>query len=495
SYGPEEGSGLFDIRRRRASAGHEKPSSQGHGSDGSRSAEEASQSAHSNGSRRVHSEGSHGSIEEERSAGQGDLAPMPPNSEEPLRIGSLWYLHVHTGDERFRWIKCKAVLFRSQLQLTWVEAGGGKAIIGLDLLNCHEVRSVPSPSHTSAWDDIGNVAARAQALEEGPDSRIGELCPFQMLYEDGVERLGAGSPRERVRWVAAIWDALNRASIPSRSTSPVHSVGTIPSQRSSQRSGGTSSGSRNGSASTVFIPADEDIPDIGSTISSLTRSSFHSGSRTSSSSYQTGTRPRSLDDTSIVSHGDDLLSPSDPRIAIAPSRSSSLRRTASMTDLDEYASVVSETHPRSGVPLTSSRIASSVGSQGFPQTIHSPVSSRSSSGRPLPDVPPLSSIPSMPSLRSERSSEPVRRPLPTSTETTSDKHERGFSAVEARQRDASTDIGRYETASGSLHSRSVDTVTPVVPLRPTHALPSKSSDRGSSISTSSFLTAPGFSAP
>jgi len=47
----------------------------------------------------------------------------------------LWYLHVHTRNKNFRWIKCKAVLFLRQLQLTWVEAGGGKAIIGLDLLN------------------------------------------------------------------------------------------------------------------------------------------------------------------------------------------------------------------------------------------------------------------------------------------------------------------------------------------------------------------------
>jgi hypothetical protein len=125
---------------------------------------------------------------------------------QPLRVGTLWYLHVHTGDERFRWIKCKAVLFRSQLQLTWVEAGGGKAIISLDLLNCHEVRSVPSPNHASAWDDIGNVAVRAQALDEGgAPGGIEELCPFQMMYEDGVERLGAGSPRERMKWVGAMW--------------------------------------------------------------------------------------------------------------------------------------------------------------------------------------------------------------------------------------------------------------------------------------------------
>ncbi|KAG9040046.1 hypothetical protein FS842_003101, partial [Serendipita sp. 407] len=415
----------------------------------------------------------------------------------PLRIGNLWYLHVHTGDERFRWIKCKAVLFRSQLQLTWVEAGGGKAIIGLDLLNCHEVRSVPSPSHTSAWDDIGNVAARAQALDEGPDSRIGELCPFQMLYEDGVERLGAGSPRERVRWVAAIWDALNRASIPSRSSSPVPSVGTIPSQRSSQRSGGSGSGSRNGSASTVFIPADEDIPDIGSTISSLTRSSVPSVSHTSSSgSYQTGTRPRSLDDASIVSH--ELLSPSDPRIAIAPSRSSSLRRTSSMTDLDEYASVVSpesDILSRSEHPLASSRISSSAGSLGVPGTIQSSVSSRSSPGRPLPGLPPLSSIPSMPSLRSERSSEVStwHQAATSITGTAVSKYESASSATSARSPDASTDVGRYETASGSLPPHSISTVTPIAPTRPTYPLPPKSADQRSSISTASFLTAPGFS--
>jgi hypothetical protein len=43
---------------------------------------------------------------------------------QPLRGGTLWHLHVHTGDERFRW--CKAVLFRSQRQLTWVKAGAAR---------------------------------------------------------------------------------------------------------------------------------------------------------------------------------------------------------------------------------------------------------------------------------------------------------------------------------------------------------------------------------
>ena len=92
------------------------------------------------------------------------------------------------------------VLFRSQLQLTWLEAGGGKAIIGFDLLDCHEVCSVPSPIHVSAWDNIGNVAARAQAFEEGgAPGGIEEFSPFQMMYEGGVERLGTSSPRERMK--------------------------------------------------------------------------------------------------------------------------------------------------------------------------------------------------------------------------------------------------------------------------------------------------------
>lgn len=88
----------------------------------------------------------------------------------------------------------------------WVEAGGGKAIVRLDLLSCREVRGISSPSHARAWKDIGNVMARAQALDDtGGVVGIDELCPFQMIYEDGVERLGAGSPLERSRWMEAIW--------------------------------------------------------------------------------------------------------------------------------------------------------------------------------------------------------------------------------------------------------------------------------------------------
>lgn len=99
------------------------------------------------------------------------------------------------------------MLYPTQLILSWVASAGGRGVVTLDLVNCMEVRSVPSPSHPSARGDIGSVAARATTsiLNEAGEP-LGEfLCPFQLIYGDGVERLGAESARERVRWVGAIW--------------------------------------------------------------------------------------------------------------------------------------------------------------------------------------------------------------------------------------------------------------------------------------------------
>jgi hypothetical protein len=89
--------------------------------------------------------------------------------------------------------------------LSWIAPAGGRGVVTLDLLNCNEVRSVPSPGHPSAREDIGTIAAIEMDAEGGGHGLMEVLCPFQLLYADGVERLAAESARERVRWVSAIW--------------------------------------------------------------------------------------------------------------------------------------------------------------------------------------------------------------------------------------------------------------------------------------------------
>jgi hypothetical protein len=91
------------------------------------------------------------------------------------------------------------------LLLSWIAPGGGRGVVTLDLLNCTEVRSVPSPTHPSAKEDVGTIAALAQIAEGSSAPLMDVLCPFQLLYGDGVERLAAESARERVRWVSAVW--------------------------------------------------------------------------------------------------------------------------------------------------------------------------------------------------------------------------------------------------------------------------------------------------
>ncbi|KAH9169356.1 hypothetical protein EDB89DRAFT_1479631 [Lactarius sanguifluus] len=97
---------------------------------------------------------------------------------------------------------------------------------------------------------------------------------------------------------------------------------TIRSMAStSTRSGSVASGSR----STTFLPPMESIPDL-SDFQSL------SGSSAGSLSRQPSLRSRAVDDGAISNQT--IVYPGDPRV-IAPSRSSSLRRTTSMTDLGE----------------------------------------------------------------------------------------------------------------------------------------------------------------
>ena len=99
-------------------------------------------------------------------------------------------------------------MYSSTLLLSWIASNGGRGVVTLYLVHCTEVRSVPSPSQPSARDDIGSIAARLQmggSTSTNGYDLVEMLCPFQLLYIDGVERLGAESARERVRWVSAIW--------------------------------------------------------------------------------------------------------------------------------------------------------------------------------------------------------------------------------------------------------------------------------------------------
>lgn len=139
--------------------------------------------------------------------------PTPPKIFllQPIRAGHLWFLNVHTTPP-YRWIRTQATLLPTQLILRWFEKEVGRGVVALDLLNCTELRSVPSPRHPAARKDLGSVIARQQSdsKHKGSIADNGEpiadvLCPFQLIYGDGVERLGTESERKRSAWVNAIW--------------------------------------------------------------------------------------------------------------------------------------------------------------------------------------------------------------------------------------------------------------------------------------------------
>jgi hypothetical protein len=61
--------------------------------------------------------------------------------------------------------RSQALLYLHLLLLSWLTPGGGRGIVGLDLINCQSVQSTPSLGHPAAREDVGSVAARAQAGE------------------------------------------------------------------------------------------------------------------------------------------------------------------------------------------------------------------------------------------------------------------------------------------------------------------------------------------
>ncbi|KAF8128709.1 hypothetical protein EV363DRAFT_412554 [Boletus edulis] len=294
-----------------------------------------------------------------------ELGAYARDSREPLRKGDLWYLNVHSGPP-YCWQRCEALLYPHMLLLSWIAPGGGRGVVTLDLLNCTEVRSVPSPSHPSAKEDVGTIAARAQIAEGNCPPLMELLCPFQLLYSDGVERLAAESARQRVRWVGAIWDALDRSvTLPSRSEpgSPTGSIGTIRTMTSTT----SAFGSGSGSASTVFVPPLHTIPSLSDL------HTFSDSSSTGSLSRAPSFPPhhtRTTDDGAVSNQS--YIYPGDPRV-IAPSRSSSLRRTSSLTDLDEeFASAVSRArNAKPGLGFGLSLVGGVILGDGSPVTVSS----------------------------------------------------------------------------------------------------------------------------
>lgn len=121
---------------------------------------------------------------------------------KPIRAGVLYYFNVH--DPNPRWLRVKAVLLPSAVAMSWIPSGGGRENVVLDLRACREVHSVPSPDHPSSTSDIGAASARRQGL--------GQISPFQLIFDDGVERLAADTAKERVQWVSAVWDVTGTRS-------------------------------------------------------------------------------------------------------------------------------------------------------------------------------------------------------------------------------------------------------------------------------------------
>ncbi|KAK4686714.1 hypothetical protein P7C73_g3410, partial [Tremellales sp. Uapishka_1] len=174
------------------------------------------------------------------SAGPGDRTSTITG--EPLRTGSLYYFHVHdtSAAPDYQWVQVDARLYPEALHLSCRARDGGRTSVTLDLEFCEEVASTYSPNNPAVGNDIGAVAARRQG-------EIAEnLYPFQMVYDDGVERLACDSARERVRWVNAIWTALERTrNVPSATRAA--SVRARPASNDSNSDAG-------GSSSTTYNP-------------------------------------------------------------------------------------------------------------------------------------------------------------------------------------------------------------------------------------------------
>ncbi|KAF8958935.1 hypothetical protein BDZ97DRAFT_1761747 [Flammula alnicola] len=195
---------------------------------------------------------------------------------------------------------------------------------GFDMNEIVTMHKVRSPRFILAFCGISTSMHHLRTV--GKDARHccggRGIVALDLLNCTSVQ-LAAESLLERQKWVNRLWEAVNRPiAVPDSASvtrSPTGSIRTILSINSS------SSNSSNGSRSTVFVPPLSSLPDISdfiSTTSGLSRQS----------SLVSSHHSRTVDDTVIQNQ--EYVYPGDSRV-ITPNRGHSLRRTGSMTDLDE----------------------------------------------------------------------------------------------------------------------------------------------------------------
>lgn len=122
---------------------------------------------------------------------------MIRTDQPPLQAGNLWYYDVHDTHAGPHWVIAQAILFPGALALSWLPPFGGRESVVFELEKCCSVHSLPSES-----------ARTTEQGDHSPRKSSTQIKPFQFVFEDGVERVGVETIRERAQWVARARDAL-----------------------------------------------------------------------------------------------------------------------------------------------------------------------------------------------------------------------------------------------------------------------------------------------
>ncbi|KAJ7092830.1 hypothetical protein B0H15DRAFT_1020893 [Mycena belliarum] len=327
------------------------------------------------------------------------LPHRPTTASRPCTSAS-WFLNVHAAPP-YHWQRCQALLYPHLLLLSWIAPGGGRGIVGLDLLNCTTVQSTSSASHPNSQDDVGSIAARLQSEpgEPGVDTLVDLLVLFHMVYEDGVERPAAESLRERQKWVNRIWEAIHRPQVADSGSSLSDTDESASGSSKLESGAGHSNGNGSGGTGSGFTPATYSTKQTGydicpsSDLSEVT-------TRTTSGWTPPSLSPPSLSPPSL-SPPSSSSPPSSGSSSPPPSSSGSSDRFISASQ--ESSSDMGDIPSESGTPRASSILLSSEDEDEKRSLVCVPsivptISSESSVSEHYPPLPPstVSDYPSLP---------------------------------------------------------------------------------------------------